>query len=240
MARQNRSRQVDRVAIFEVCRVFVPREPGSLPDEPLQLGALITRGRDRHLWEPPDPPPLFFEARGIAERLLIGLGYEACLRGGGSVPYLHPGAQAEIEVAGRPIGFVGDLHPEVLSAFELDVPAAYVELDVGALATLRATRARFREPSREPAIRRDLAVSIPREQSAGEMLEEIRKQGGADLVSVELFDRYEGRGVATGRVSLAFRLVFQRADRTLVDAEVNQVMERLVRALAQRFGAELR
>ena len=58
--------------------------------------------------------------------------------------------------------------------------------------------------------------------------------------SVELFDRYEGRGVPAGRVSVAFRLIFQRADRTLVDAEVNQAMDRVVRALAERFGAELR
>jgi phenylalanyl-tRNA synthetase beta chain len=241
VARQNRSRQVDQVAVFEVCRVFVPRsEAGSLPEEPLQLAALVTRGRDRRLWDPPEPPPLFFEARGIAERLLIGLGYEACLRGGGTVPYLHPGAQAEIEVSGRPIGYLGDLHPEVARAFELDVPAAYVELDLSALAATPTARPRFREPSREPAMRRDLAVTIPREQSAGEILEEIRKQAGADLVSLELFDRYEGRGVTSGRVSVAFRLIFQRGDRTLVDAEVNRAMDRVVRALAQRFGAELR
>jgi phenylalanyl-tRNA synthetase beta chain len=57
---------------------------------------------------------------------------------------------------------------------------------------------------------------------------------------VEIFDRYEGRGIPEGRVSLAFRLVFQRADRTLTDAEVNRVMDRIVASLATRFGAELR
>lgn len=240
VARQNRSRQVDRVAVFEVCRVFVPKAGEALPDEPLQLAALVTRGRERHLWDPPEPPPLYFEARGIAERLFSGLGYEACLRRGGNVPYLHPGAQAEIAVSGRPIGSVGELHPEVANAFELDVPAAFVEIDLRALLTTPAAAPRFREPSREPAIRRDLAVLTPRDQSAGELVEEIRKRAGADLISVELFDRYEGRGVPAGRVSVAFRLVFQRADRTLVDAEVNQAMDLVVRALAERFGAELR
>jgi phenylalanyl-tRNA synthetase beta chain len=240
VARQNRSRQVDQLAVFEVCRVFVPRVGAPLPDEPLTIGALLTRGRDRHLWDPPEPPPLFFEVRGIAERLLNGLGYEACFRHGGSVSHLHPGAQAEIDVAGRRVGSLGELHPEVLRSFELDVPAAYAEVDLDALAAVPPRRAEFREPSREPAIRRDLAVLIAREQPAGELVEAIRKHGGADLVSVELFDRYEGRGVPEGRVSVAFRLVFQRADRTLVDAEVNDAMQRVVRALAQRFGAELR
>jgi phenylalanyl-tRNA synthetase beta chain len=240
VARQNRSRQVDRVAVFEICRVFVPKPGSELPAEPLVAGALWTRGRERRLWDPPEPPPLFFEARGIAERLLIGLGYEACFRGGGTVPYLHPGAQAEIEVSGRVVGSLGELHPEVLRAFELDVPAAWLELELGALVAVPARRAPFREPSREPAIRRDLAVLIPRERAAGDLLEAIRKQAGADLVSVEIFDRYEGKGVPEGRTSVAFRLMFQRPDRTLVDTEVNQAMDRVVRALAQRFGAELR
>jgi phenylalanyl-tRNA synthetase beta chain len=240
VARQNRSRQVDRLAVFELCRVFVPRAGAALPDEPLLLSALWTRGRDRHLWDPPDPPPLFFEARGVAERLFAGLGYEACLRRGGNVPYLHPGAQAEITVSGRAIGSVGELHPEVLQAFELDVPGALLELDLGALAATPVPRKRFVEPSREPAIRRDLAVLIDREQSAGELCEAIRKHAGEALVSVELFDRYEGRGVPAGRVSVAFRLVFQRADRTLVDTEVKEAMDVVVRALAERFGAELR
>jgi phenylalanyl-tRNA synthetase beta chain len=240
VARQNRTRQVDRIAVFEVCRVFVPRAGESLPDEPLQLAVLVTRGRERHLWDPPEPPPLFFEVRGIAERLFSGLGYEACLRRGGNVPYLHPGAQAEIEVSGRVIGSIGEVHPDVLRRFELDVPVALVEVDLGALTASPAPRALFREPSREPAIRRDLAVLIAREQSAGELLEEIRKQAGEDLVSVELFDRYEGAGLRQGRVSVAFRLVFQRGDRTLVDTEVNRSMDLVVRALASRFGAELR
>jgi phenylalanyl-tRNA synthetase beta chain len=241
VARQNRSRQVDRVAVFEICRVFVPRPGEAMPDEPLQLAVLVTRGRDRHLWDPPEPPPLFFEVRGIAERLFTGLGYEACLRRGGIVlPYLHPGAQSEIAVSGRSIGSVGELHPEVLRDFELDAPTALVEVDLGALASIAPSRPQFREPSREPAIRRDLAVLIDRQQPAGELQEEIRKQAGADLVSVELFDRYEGAGLPPGRVSVAFRLVFQRSDRTLVDTEVNRAMDQVVSALSSRFGAELR
>ncbi|HVN38299.1 MAG TPA: phenylalanine--tRNA ligase subunit beta [Myxococcota bacterium] len=242
VARQNRSRQVDRVAVFEICRVFVPRPGEAMPDEPLQLAALVTRGRDRRLWDPPEPPPLFFEARGIAERLFTGLGYEACLRRGGNVAYLHPGAQSEIAVSGRPIpiGSVGELHPELLRDFELDAPAALVEIDLGALASVAVSRPLFREPSREPAIRRDLAVLIDRHQAAGDLQEEIRKQAGSDLVSVELFDRYEGAGLPPGRVSIAFRLVFQRSDRTLVDTEVNRAMDQVVRALSSRFGAELR
>ena len=89
-------------------------------------------------------------------------------------------------------------------------------------------------------MRRDLAVLVDRAQAAGELREEIRKVAGPDLVSVDLFDRYTGRGVPEGRLSLAFRLVFQRADRTLTDSEVTAITDRVVKALAQRFGAEPR
>ena len=73
-----------------------------------------------------------------------------------------------------------------------------------------------------------------------EVLEAIRKTGGRELVSGQLFDLYEGGGVPEGKVSLAFRLVFQRSDRTLTDAEVARATDRIVRMLAHRFGGELR
>jgi phenylalanyl-tRNA synthetase beta chain len=94
--------------------------------------------------------------------------------------------------------------------------------------------------SREPAVRRDVAFLLDRRQAAGEVLEAVRAAGGKDLISAELFDRYEGKGVPKEQVSLAFRLVFQRADRTLVDAEVSRSVERVIRTVAQRFGATLR
>ena len=89
-------------------------------------------------------------------------------------------------------------------------------------------------------MRRDLAVLVGREVAAGELLEAIRKSAGRDLVSLDLFDRYEGRGVPEGRVSLAFRLVFQRLERAFTDAEIAKTMERVVGMLAHRFGGELR
>jgi phenylalanyl-tRNA synthetase beta chain len=245
VAQQNRNRQIDRVGIFEVCRVFLPRgegtEAAATPArEPLTLGALVTRGQDRRLWGPAVAPPLFFELKGVAERLLTRLGYVASLRRGGNVPFLHPGAQAGLEVSGQMVGCVGELHPEVAAAFELDVPGAYLEVDLTALQTADKKDVQFREVSREPAIRRDLAALFERGCSAGEVVEGIRKAAGPDLISVELFDRYEGEGVPGDRVSLAFRLVFQRADRTLADTEVAKSMDRVVRTLTHRFGAELR
>jgi phenylalanyl-tRNA synthetase beta chain len=97
-----------------------------------------------------------------------------------------------------------------------------------------------RLPPRQPSVRRDLAVLLSREQPALAVLDAIRATAGPQLVAAEIFDRYEGTGVPEGRVSVAFRLVFQRPDRTLLDTEVARATERVVRMLADRFGGELR
>jgi phenylalanyl-tRNA synthetase beta chain len=240
VAHQNQSRQVDRVRLFEIAGVFVPRGDREDPEEPLSAVAMLAGEEPRRLWSAGAPPPLFFEARGVAERLLSALGYMACLRSGGSTPYLHPGASAEVMVGDRRVGWLGELHPEVAAAFEIDTGCALVEVNLSTLLTVKKRESQFREVSREPSVRRDAAFLVDRTQPAGELLEAIRKAAGGDLVTVDLFDRYEGKGVPEGRVSLAFRLVFQRADRTLTDAEVSKSVDRVVRALTKRFGAELR
>jgi phenylalanyl-tRNA synthetase beta chain len=135
---------------------------------------------------------------------------------------------------------VGELHPEVASRFGIDVPCAVVEVDLDALLAANRREFQFREVSKEPSIRRDVAVLLDRSQPAGEIVEAVGKVAGADLVSVEIFDRYEGKGIPEGRVSLAFRMVFQRSDRTLTDAEVTKTTNRVIRTLTERFGAELR
>jgi phenylalanyl-tRNA synthetase beta chain len=242
IARQNLSRQLDGARVFEVTRVFLPQgdNASELPAEPLRATVVLAEGSDRHLWDAPEAPPLFFQARGIAERLLSALGYVACLRRLGSTSYLHPGAEAELTVQGRPVGVVGELHPEVARQFEIEMACAVIEIDLEVLLSMNRQEQRFREVSREPSVRRDIAVLLDASQASGEVVESIRRVAGSNLISVEIFDRYQGKGVPEGRVSLAFRMVFQRADRTLTDAEVTKMMDRVVRTLTERFGAELR
>jgi phenylalanyl-tRNA synthetase beta chain len=212
---------------------------GELPREPLHAAALLAETAEPRFWEA-ERPRLFFEAKGVAERLLNLLGYVAVLQREGIPPYLHPGAAAVIAVGGQVIGAVGELHPEVAAHFEIEVPCATIEVDLDALEKLRPSEVRYRDVSRFPQIRRDLAVVVDRDRPAGELLEAVRKTAGKDCVLVELFDRYEGPGVPEGRLSLAFRLVFERPDRNLTHAEVTPAIERVVRMLAHRFGGELR
>lgn len=241
LVHRNRSHQVERVRLFEVARVF--RGAGgadALPEERLQVAAVLTPEDDARLWKAYPDVPLFFEAKGFTERLLRALGYAPAFGATGPEPFLHPGASLELVVEGERVGVVGELHPETAARFEVDVPCALWVVDLERLRKLEPRAPRYREISRQPRVRRDLALLLPREVTAGEVMATIRREGGPLLVAVDVFDRYEGRGVPEGRVSVAFRLVFQRGDRALTDEEVGRATDRIVRVLAERHRGELR
>jgi phenylalanyl-tRNA synthetase beta chain len=238
-AQHNRARQVDGLRIFEVGPIFLRSGSGELPREPLHAAALLLRGEQRGLWDPAERPPLFYELRGVLDRLCAELGVAPRLEPG-AAPHLHPGAALDVKLDGRRIGVLGELHPEVARSFDLTGSCAVLELELGALERRAAEIRQVELPSRHPAVRRDVAVLLDRDQAAGEVLEAIRSSAGQSLAQLEIFDRFEGRGVPSGKVSLAFRLIFQRADRTLTDDEVAKAIEKVRTMLVRRFGGELR
>lgn len=242
LVRDNRSRQVDRVALFEVSRVFeAPAEAGALPRERWRATAVLARGREKRLWGGEAREPVFFEAKGVAERLVARLRRPVRLAASRAPePYLHPGACADLLAGKDRVGVVGELHPAVAARFEIDTPVAVIEVDSSAVGDLPTRLPRYREVSRHPQSRRDLAVVLDRDQPVAEVLGAIGKKAGDALAAVEVFDRYEGPGVPEGKVSVAFRLVYQLPDRTLTDEEVSQATDRVVQMLQQRFAAELR
>jgi phenylalanyl-tRNA synthetase beta chain len=240
LVQQNRNRQLDGIELFEVSSVFLPRPGEPAGAEPLAAVAVLSEPREPGLWAAKSQIPLFFRAKGVAERLLIQAGYRAKWQSGDESPYFHPGASASVWVGGHVVGTVGELHPEVAANFALDVPCALIELDLRRLEGQPRRAREFHEVSRQPVARRDLAVSLARDVAAGEIVAAIEKTAGGDLLSVELFDRYEGKGVPEGHVSLAFRLTFQKMDRALTEKEVSKSIDRVVKMLSHRFGGELR
>jgi len=237
-ARHNLDHQVDDVRLFELARHFRRRADGELPDEPPCVAAVLTHGERAGLWGA--EVPVFYAAKGVLERLFVGLGQEGSFRAECDEPYLHPAASAEVWCGVDRLGVVGELHPDVAARFGIDVDCAVFEIDLASLVGRPRVTARFGEVSRHPAVRRDVAVLLDRDRHAAEVIDAIRQTGGKHLVRVELFDRYEGKGVPPGRVSLAFRMVMQRPDRTLTDAEIRKVTDRVRNMLVHRFDGELR
>ena len=241
VVRENRSRQVDCVRIFEVSRVFRLEKEGELPEERWRATALITRPEEARLWEGAPTAELFYEARGAVERLIRALARPLRFAPSRALePYLHPGACADILGGKSALGVVGEIHPAALSRFEIGGLCALIEIDLSAVGELPTRVQSYREVSRHPQVRRDLAVLLDRDQPSQAVLGAVEKKAGESLAWAEIFDRYEGEGVPEGKVSVAFRLVFQRKDRTLTDEEVSTATEAVVQMLQERFGAEQR
>jgi phenylalanyl-tRNA synthetase beta chain len=155
-------------------------------------------------------------------------------------PFLHPGRSARVLAGGERAGWIGELHPLVAAAWDIDVPAVAFEVDVDAVTDAAPNVPAYEDLTSYPAVRQDLAVVLPDAVPAAQLVGVVREAGGALLRRAEVFDVYRGAQVGTGRASLALRLEFRAGDRTLTDEEVAARREKIVAAVAERLDGELR
>jgi phenylalanyl-tRNA synthetase beta chain len=235
-------RFVDRVAIFEVGRVYVPVDGEDLPDECRRLVAVVTGPREERSWlEHQDRAWMdFFDLKGVVETLLSRLRLEAAF-----VPAthdaFHPGRCGGVQVGERAVGVMGELHPLVREAFELpEQPICALTFDLDALLADWGVPREMVPLSTHPPVYEDLAVVVDAEVPAESVRRVILHAGRPLLRSVELFDVYRGAQVDEGKKSLAYRLTYQAEDRTLTDGEVAEVREAIVAELQAVLEATLR
>jgi phenylalanyl-tRNA synthetase beta chain len=214
VARRNREVGNERVALFEIARVYLPAGEDELPEERWRVGAVVEG-------EYPD-------AKGVVDTLLTTLkiapAYERA-----SHELLHPGKTAAL-----PQGVVGEVHPALGSGW------AAFELDLAALEEARPESVLYEDVLSYPAVRQDLAFVVPEDVAAADLEAAMREAAGPELREVQVFDEYRSPELGQGRRSLAFRVEFQSPDRTLSDDDARALRERIVTHLAERFGAELR
>jgi phenylalanyl-tRNA synthetase beta chain len=141
---------------------------------------------------------------------------------------------------GTDVGWLGELHPRVVADWELEDVVAGFELDLAAVLDAAPLAPDFEDVTAFPAVRQDLAVVVPEDVAAADVLRVVREAGGALLRSAEVFDVYRGEQIGPGRTSLALRLEFRAGDRTLTDEEAAERRARIVAALRERLGGELR
>jgi len=181
----------------------------------------------------------FFDVKGAAEQITATLNVVPRFLPT-TAPFLVEGRAAEVRADGRIIGLVGQLSPAIAEQRELPAPdAVYVlELDLDALTALAPKDARFAKPlPRHPSVVRDISLLVNDSLSAETVRGTIRAASPPTLIDVREFDRYQGKGIPEGKVSLSLRLTFQAADRTLTDAEVQSAMDAIVGALTNTLGA---
>jgi len=236
-ARQNVSRNGPDVAIFESGTVYRAADGTAPADEHHALGALLSGSLSPRSWRGERPQADFFAAKGLLAGLLerFHLGWSTAP---GSWPFLHPGRSAAVLLGSEIVGFLGELHPLVSSAWDLERTAAFA-IDLGKLAALAPATPAFEPFGSFPALRQDLAVTLPASVTAAELLGLVRTAAGPTLEDVRVFDVYTGEQVGQGRRSLALALSFRTLERTLTDEDVTPLRERIVAAVS-KVGGELR
>jgi len=186
----------------------------------------------------------FFDLKGVVDALSRTLGV-AVTFAPASLPYLIDGRTASVHASSPDalVGVVGQLDPAVVDArgFPRDEELYAFELDLDAMASLQSPDdLRAESLPRFPSVVRDLSILVDSVLPAATVRGTIRSAAPSTLVQVAEFDRYRGKGVPEGRVSLSLRLTFRSSDRTLTDQEVDEAMARIVSALASQHGAERR
>jgi len=203
----------EAVALFEVARVYLPA--GELPGEETHVAAIVDGGWSR--------------AKGIVDTLYAALKAEPRFERIAD-DLLHPG-----KAAATAAGVVGELHPVAL-----DGVWGVFELDLARLLAEAPGDVRYADVVSFPPVRQDLAFAVPEEVTAAELVDAAREAAGPELTGMRPFDLYRGDQVGEGRKSIAFAVSFQSPERTLTDEDAARLRERIVAALAKRFGAELR
>ena len=153
-------------------------------------------------------------------------------------PALHPGRSARVLVAGKPVGWIGELHPRLTRDFGLPKAPVVFELDCDPLTQLSMPAAR--PVSKLPLVRRDMAVVVDEALPAQDVLAALEAVKPTQIEQISLFDVYKGPGIETGKKSLAILVLIQDTERTLTDAEIDATVAILLRELESRFDATLR
>ncbi len=236
----NQSRQQNRVRLFETGLRFVPDTTAeSNVRQQAMLGAVISGNQNDEHWSMESKTVDFFDLKGDLEAI-IGLtvsDVEFTFRSA-THPALHPGQCAEILRNDRVIGIIGAVHPSLEKPFGLNGKTIVFELELDAL--LHAGLPLAQTVSKFPANRRDIAIVVDDSVSAGDVVKMIRKVGQNQLVGLNLFDVYQGKGVEPGKKSLAIALTLQDNTRTLEEKEIAEMVDSVVSALKSEFNALLR
>ncbi|MFQ3231315.1 phenylalanine--tRNA ligase subunit beta [Reinekea sp.] len=235
-AQHNMNRQADRIRLIETGQRFIQEEKGL--EQINMLSGVVSGTRLAKGWYENGELVDFYDVKGDLEQMLAGIKGVQFDFVPGKHSALHPGQCARIERNGKLVGFLGALHPTLAKKIGLKQTVFLFELRLDR--TLMAELPSFTPLSKFPTTTRDLAVVVDEETPVDEVLSSVREMAGEDLISLNLFDIYRGKGIDSKRKSLAMGLTWQHPSRTLTDEEINRFMESVINTLQTRLDAVLR
>ena len=233
---RNVARQAGRVRLFELGNVFAANADAA-PTETQRIAAAIHGDASSEQWGAPARKADFHDLKGDLESLAAASGAVLDYRPS-SQAFGHPGRSADVFRDGRLVGWIGQLHPRLLRALDLDDEVIGFELDLAPLTARAVPKAS--ELSRFPSVRRDLAFVVADSVPWAAISATVRAAVGPLLRDLLLFDRYVGAGVESGQKSLAMGLILQDNSRTLTDRDVEEVVAGVVAAIGRDHGGRIR
>lgn len=227
----NYNRRNKAVKLYELGNVYLPHSVPvtELPEERMQFTLGFYGDGD------------FYTMKGVIEEFLesIGMNGKKEYDPNAGKKFLHPGRQANISYGGKVIGYLGEVHPEVLDNYDIGTKAYVAVLDMPEIIPFATFDRKYEGIAKYPAVIRDISMVVPREILVGQIEAVIAQRGGKILESYSLFDIYEGSQIQAGFKSVAYTLTFRAKDRTLEDADVSAAMKKILNGL-QGLGIELR
>ena len=218
------------VKLYELAKIYLPVEGQPLPEEPRML-LLGTYGANE----------TFFTLKGELEAIFKGLRIKkASYCAVKDNPSYHPGRCAKVSIEGVDVGIMGQVHPLVAKNYGIDVDVYCAEINFTAIMGLLLPDATYTPLPKYPSVTRDLALICDEAVTVADAENVITAAAGKLLRGVKLFDIYRGTGVPEGKKSMAFSMELRADDRTLTDTDSEQVVSKVLKALAEKLGATLR
>ena len=235
----NFNRRNDYAKLFELTKVYLPLTGSTSGELPVEKIYLTSTAYSR------DNAMDFFGLKGEVEELFGTLGIkDFSMTPNTGIPWMHPGRTANVQIliSGEQtlMGYIGELHPEIVKSYEMGTRVYVAVLELEAMVNAINTNVTYVPLPKFPGITRDIALQVKEEITAAEVEDAIRKKAGKLLVSLALFDIYQGKQVDEGYKSMAYKLSFRAADRTLTDEEVAKPMDAVIVHLQESLGIQLR
>ena len=227
----NYNRRNKDVRLYEIANIYIPKELplSELPDERTQFTLGMYGKGD------------FFTMKGVVEECFekLGMRKQPTYDPKAGKSFLHPGRQANIVYEGKVVGYLGEVHPQVLDNYNIGEKAYVAVIDIPSVLEFATFDRKFKGIAKYPAVTRDISMVMKRDVLVGSIEQVIREKGGEHLESYKLFDVYEGAQIEDGYKSVAYSITFRAADHTLEDKEVSEAVNRILKALGD-MGIELR
>lgn len=226
--------------LFEAGAVYEPKALPitELPVEKYHVSGFMMGKTTDLQWAQPQRDTDFYDVKGVLEAVLKELRIEATIERSKET-YLHPGVSAQYVVDGTVIATLGEVHPQVMKAYDLPGKAYLFDIDVTAILGLTRGQLRYQGISKFPGTARDLAIVAPKTVSSEAISQVIYEKGGQYLERAFVFDVYEGAHIEEGHRSLAYNLSFRSNEGTLTDEDIQPAIDDILAALAE-LGCKLR